>query len=265
MTRRKFLYLLAVLSLMPKRAGADWSSLKGFCANAEAPAAVNPLAPDWVNIELGAYSGNLAWNYGATKVALNLNDVTDAEIQQFLPPAMQHPSFDHWFILLNEPSEGMTVAQAAQVANRQIDLVTSLDQDAKFCLSMATGLHPLYKRNAYGQQLWAAIVKKRFVKAFGATFYPYGGGPSFHHFVLKTRNWLDEAYPAREFWILECGQVTGQAPETLFSMDVVEQECENRVARWAWYAQQAIPNTPAAGYDCLLDAAGNRTALGQMF
>jgi hypothetical protein len=265
MTRRSFLAALLAVLVMPKRAGADPSSLKGFCANAEAPAAVNPLAPDWVNIELGAWSGNLAFDYGATKFALNVSNLSLTEIQQCLPNALLHPSYDHWFILLNEPSEGFAPQQAADIVNSQLDVITGIDPLAKCCLSAGTGLHPIYKANSYLQQLFPLIVKKRFIKAFGATFYPYDGAPSFHKFVLKSRNYLDLNYATRDLWILECGQVIGQAPETLFSMDVVEQECENRVARWAWYAQQAIPNTPAAGYDCLLDAAGNRTALGQMF
>lgn len=258
------LFLLGFL-LLPTPAHA--TNGKGLVVNDEAPAHVNVFAPTWMAIELGEYNTRLNYTYGASKWALNLNEVEDWEIQEFLPLAMQHPSYDHWFILLNEPSEGMLVQQAADTANHQIELVLALDPLAKFCLSVGTGLHPPYRDNSYANQLWQWIENKPAIKALGVTYYPYSGSPQFHKFLTMFGEWK----PNREHWVLEYGVLENAAPTVgitngvPFTFEGAWAELAAYSDRAFLYAQRATPNTPAAIYKCLLSADGTMTELGEQF
>lgn len=261
MTRRAFLIALTLL-LMPKKVKANGSSLKGFCANSSDPVHVNLFSPAWINIELGSWSGNLENDYGATKFALNISSLSDMAIAEYLPPARAHPAYDHLLILLNEPDlTGQTAAQQAAIANHQMEIVLALDPQAKFALSVGTGEHPPYKEFSYGIALFGGITLKKKIVALLATYYPYQSAPLFQKFCNKFVEWAHTQN--REAWLGEWGTITNTPPTVNvdvgvpFTLSNVRNAIDTAmIDRDSRYALMARTNTPAARYDCLLDANG---------
>src|SRR5947208_14369646 len=75
-------------------------ALKGFGANDENPATVNPLNPEWLYIEFGSWCWDMSHQYNC-KWALHLGDqIPNADD---VAQAIQHPSYDGWRLTLNEP------------------------------------------------------------------------------------------------------------------------------------------------------------------
>ena len=241
------------------------SALKGFNANDESPTSVNALSPDWLNIEFGSWCANLNYNYGTTKYALNLFQKmpTDSELRAVL----LHPSYDNWYILLNEPDlEGISTARAANTVNDQMAAVLAVTPNPKFCISCGTYRHPAYNDNSFFSRMWPLIARPRHVKAFHTHYYPYQTNISFNTYSRNLRGYLDDTGKSgKELWVTELGTVTGQTPSVTFDMNTAKTVADRHYDRWCWYAEKAIISTVAANYDCLLDSSGSLTANGTLF
>lgn len=269
MKRLSLLLVLLFVLLAPShvRAGT-FHTLRGFDAND--PPTQNNFAPEWTLNAYGLYL--LDYDFGDTKICIGLfeqySPLTAANIQALT----QHPNYEHCFVLLREPDLNQTVQDAAIEANAQMALVLSVDPQAKFCLSVGTGINPPYRDNSYGIQLWQLIANKPAITAVCITYYPYTPEPQFRKFLKAFKAWK----PNREHWITEHGIAKGLAPQVSiapaqngqsaipFTLTNARAEMDaDGIDRSAWYPQ--FEWSTGASYFGLEDSQFNMTATGAEF
>lgn len=261
----KYLLLLFLLFLAPSTVHADSShTLRGFDAND--PGTQSQFSPEWTINAYGLYLNS--YNFGATKIAIGLfeqySPFTTTNIQSI--ESHLNPNNDIWYILLREPDLNQTPQVAANEANAQMSLVLSVDPNAKFCLSVGTGINPPYRDNSYGDQLWSLITDKADIDALCITYYPYQPEPQFRKFLKQFKLW----HPNREHWITEHGIAKGLAPNVAitpglpFTMTNARNEMDaDGIDRSAWYPE--FEYATGANYFGLEDSNFNVTATGIEF
>lgn len=252
-------------------------SLKGFSTNDENPAHVNALAPQWMSIEFGPWNWNMnaqynmKWGLHLLSMMPNADDVA---------LAIKHPSYDGWWLCLNEPDlEGISPQAGADLITRQMQVVLSVDPNAKFCLGMGSQLHTPNTANPWFPTVWNSISAdlKKSVKAFHTHYYAQveTSAPdrifspdSIVQFIKNNRKWINknakDTY--RELWISEIGLVTDDNIKNdtrlpLYPL-VVQNAMNNNAERWAWYSM-SVPD----GYATLMipNSGGALTPLGSVF
>lgn len=250
---------------------------KGFAANDENPAAVNPLNPEWMYIEFGPWNWNMDARYNS-KWALHLGDqVPNADD---VAKAIQHPSYEGWWLTLNEPDlANVSPKDAVAVVQKQMEVVLSVDPNAKFCLGMGSQLHAPGTTSPWFPKVWKSLPKnlKPAIKAFHTHYYPQsdasiGGNDIFsadpiRKYLKTVRTWIDKNAGdfRREFWITEIGlamegSVASDPRVTLYPL-VVQDAMNGNVERWAWYSQST-----SDGYATLCQSySQTQTALGSVF
>src|SRR5581483_9802264 len=147
-------------------------SLKGIVTDNETPAVVNSLSADWMEIEFGPWNWNMDYQYNC-KWALHLfNQIPNAgDVQQ----AIQHPSYEGWWLTLNEPDiEKMSASAAVNLVQKQMDIVLSVDPNASVCLGGGSQLHAPFKPNPWLPKVWKKLPAylKPSIRAFHTHYYP---------------------------------------------------------------------------------------------
>jgi hypothetical protein len=258
----------------PKLAG---TALKGLCCNDEDPAAVNPLNPEWMYIEFGSWCWNLNAQY-VCKWALHLFDAVP--LPEDVAKAIQHPSYEGWWLTLNEPDlAGVSPASAVELIQAQIQVVRSVDPGARFCLGVGSQLHAVGTADPWFPAVWKLLPAnlKPAVRAFHTHYYAQSQQGLSHEqfyspepvrkYVNTWRKWMNKNAKEfrRELWMTEIGmvntpQVLADSRGTLYPL--VVQDAMNGVAeRWAWYSMSTND-----GYATLCEPyAPTQTALGRVF
>jgi hypothetical protein len=252
-------------------------ALKGFCTNDEAPASVNPLHPDWMYIEFGSWCWNMDAQY-ACKWGLHLLDMIPTA--EDVAKAIQHPSYDGWWLTLNEPDLANVSPQAAAtLVQAQMEVVLSVDPNAKFCVGMGSQMHAPFTSEPWFPAVWALIPAnlKPSIRAFHTHYYVQCEAGLTHddlfspepirRYAKAMRQWLNKNANEmkRELWITEIGlawndQLSADPRVTLYPL-VVQDAMNGTVDRWAWYSQSTDD-----GYATLCEPySSKQTALGQVF
>lgn len=252
-------------------------ALKGICMNDESPAAVNPLHPDWAYVEFGPWCWDMNHQYGC-KWALHLVDMIPSA--EDVAQAIQHPSYDGWWMTLNEPDLAKLAAQdAATLVQKQMEVVLAVDPSAKFCVGLGSQLHAAFTSEPWFPAVWALLPEhlKPAIRAFHTHFYAQSqAGLSYddlfspepvQNYVKAWRTWLNKNITdkKRELWISEIGmtwsdQLRADPRVTLYPL-VVQNAMNGLADRWAWYGQSAVD-----GYATLCEQySPKQTVLGQVF
>jgi hypothetical protein len=243
-------------------------TLKGFCANNEAPALVNALAPDIVRISWGAWLANLNNLYGATKFLIDLSDIDAAfplNATNYAAVAA-HPSFGGLFLLGNEPDLTMPPAQYWDESKPLVDAIANWDASAKFIGAGGTHVNPIYAPNSWHKQWWD-ILGYSYRKKFAGFHVHWYNNPmvGLSDYLPECDEYRAEMFPNKKLWLTEVGRKL-DSPNLRITPAYVNAKCAaNNFEGWTWYAEQAIPNTNAALYNCLVDAWGGWTVDGVNF
>lgn len=251
-------------------------SMKGIVTDNENPTVVNSLCPDWMEIEFGEWCWNQDHKYNC-KWALHLFNQTAAasDIQQ----AMQHPSYDGWWLIFNEPDlEKMTAGQAVKQAAQQMNAVLAVDPNAKFAFGGGSQLHAPFTSSAWLPKVWQKLPAnlKTKVKAFHTHYYPqseFGDSPQIFStapikaYLTAWRNWMKQnaADQPRQLWVTEIGLIqtnfTRADPRTVLYPVLIQAAMNGLAERWAWYSESTTD-----GYTTLCEPAGSKvTPHGMVF
>ena len=252
-------------------------SQKGFAANDESPATVNPLNPEWMYIEFGPWNWNMDAHYNC-KWALHLTDqIPNADD---VAKAIQHPSYDGWWLTLNEPDlANVSPKDAVAIVQQQMQVVLSVDPNAKFCLGMGSQIHAPGTTSPWFPKVWRLLPKscKSAVKAFHTHYYAQcepGLAPNDIFSPVPIRKYVkmirsgstrmpgtcDGNYGLLKLdwqWKGLCGMTRAV---TLYPL-VVQDAMNGTVERWAWYSEST-----SDGYATLCESySPKQTALGSVF
>lgn len=253
-------------------------ALKGICTNDENPDRVNCLNPNWMYIEFGDWCWNMAHQYNC-KWSLHLFDQIPnaADVAQ----AIQHPSYEGWWLMLNEPDLANVSAEAAvQLVQQQMSVVLAVDPNAKFCLGGGSQMHAPNTSTPWFPAVWQLLPAefKAHVNAVHTHYYPQTERGATHEsaftadpirkYVKGWRNWLNKnaGDMHRELWVTEIGlnwrDTALQTEPRLPLYPLLIQEAMNGIVeRWAWYSQ-----SKPDGFVTLLEPeASQLTPVGTVF
>lgn len=221
-------------------------SLKGIVANELDN--WNVLRVQWAHVEFGHWFWDLPQSYGAPTTFHLYKQVP---IATDIFAAIQHPSFDGWWMIGgNEPDlESVSVADEIVLLKAQIDAVKATHPTAKFCATLGSQVHAPHKTGAWFPNVWKALPStyKTNITAFHTHFYPGTANPINLYSITQTKNYLqavrnwmnNNGCATRELWLTETGlphnSVTDNDPRTVLYPQIVAQACANLVTRWAWY------------------------------
>lgn len=251
-------------------------SLKGIVTDNENPAVVNSLCPDWMEIEFGPWCWDMSHQYNC-KWGLHLfNSIPAvADIQQ----AIQHPAYDGWWLMLNEPDlEKMTAMQAVKLVQKQMDPVLAVDPNAKFALGGGSQYHAPFRSSPWLPKVWQKLPLRyqAKVKAFHTHYYPqadfgdtaqiYSTAP-IKAYLTAWRNWMNRnaGDQPRQLWITEIGlgdsAFTRADSRTVLYPLLVQSAMDGLAERWAWYSE-----SKPDGYVTLCEpGTANVTTHGKVF
>lgn len=227
-------------------------TLKGIAANELDGWAA--LRVQWAHVEFGHWLWDSPQQSFGAPCSFHLYKQIPIATEIFA--AIQHPSFDGWWLVGgNEPDlEKLPAADGVTLLKAQIDAVKATHPTAKFCATLGSQIHAPTKPSAWFPPVWNALPApyKASIGAFHTHFYAgvlanpanLSSPAQIKTFLQTVRNWMNNSgSAARELWLTEIGlghnTVTDTDPRTILYPQVVAQACSGLVTRWAWYIYEA--------------------------
>lgn len=246
--------LVVLLLLAPSQVGAgNVVSLKGAVVND--PPTANLLSPAWVYSDFGTWLLN--YNFGATKLVINMTNLTALPSANDIALVASHPNYDRfWMVGFNEPDlNGISAKQEADRITAQGNLILSVQPNARLSIASLSQIHPL--SGQYAWKVWGKLpanIQAR-IKAFNVHFYIQSAGLADSQTFLSQPiiDYLDASRAAMvahgvgglELWITEIGLAhstyTDARPTEVANYPVTIQSAMNAggATRWAIYKQLA--------------------------
>ncbi len=253
--------------------------LHGYgCNDLPSVAKTGGLHTDWMHVGWGSWLWDYSkvypvnWTIGLYNIIPLASDVA---------LVIQHPNYDGWWMLLNEPDleyQTFDWRVAANIVNQQMAVVLGQDPGAKFAVATGSQGSPANQPDSYFSHLWPLITNQHKVKAFQTNFYvqstpQYGFNKDawltalpINQYVKPLSIWRNQNYPDKQLWLKEIGLVKDAYFDThdpSIYPAVIDSVCNGTIERWSWYG---MSNLTTPNYVTLLQGnAATVTPTGHAF